>query len=137
MTTSNEKSKLMDRMVEFLRARDVFSEESVIEAFRDEFDGNLREIRLALWEAREHLRLQEGIDFGPMPKTTGWYERKQWHQVERRAQRQRAKGSKAYQRSEERFRLAAEMAPADARERLNTVADRMLLRMAMRSAKES
>lgn len=92
-------------------------------------------VRKLLWEAREVVRLSDGIDFGPLRGWPGVFERKDWSQIERRASNQRAKGTRAHRRAEERLRLAATLAPDQSKERLNEAADRVALRLAMRSAR--
>jgi adenine deaminase len=94
--------------------------------------GEERDFNLLHWEAQEAMRVDEGIDFGPMRKWPGVYERKDWQQTEQRAKKQRAKGTRAHKRAEQKMRLAATAAPDTSKERLSEAADRIALRAAMR-----
>lgn len=94
-----------------------------------------RVLRRLIWEATETLRLEDGIVFGPVRGCPGTFERKEWDQIERRAQRQRRRGTRAHRRAEQSLRIAANAAPDAAKERLNDAADREALRLAMRAAR--
>jgi len=130
MLTKSERARVRGEIVEFLRGVERYYEQDILN--QHALAGPDREI---VWEAREVLRLSDGIDFGPVRGRPGNFERKDWSQIEKRAARQRAKGTRAHRRAEERLRLAAEMAPDQSKDRLNDAADRVALRLAMRAAK--
>jgi hypothetical protein len=108
-----------------------------VQTLRNTFSGyEPREFGLALWRARERMRKEHGVDFGPVRGIPGAFERKEWVDIAKRGERQRAKGTRAHRRAEERLRLASTLAPSEERDRLNDAADRIRLRMAMRNNKK-
>lgn len=130
MLTKEDRKRVVEEIANDLRASERFAEQDVYNKYA--LDGVDRHL---LWQAREVVRQQDGIDFGPIRGWPGNFERKSWEQIERRAQRQRRKGTRAHRRAEERLRLAASLAPTEAQQRMNDAADRLALRVAMRTAK--
>jgi hypothetical protein len=132
MLTKTERLRVRNEIVKYLLGVQRYDEQDICNLHA--LTGIDREI---IWEAREVVRLEHGIDFGPIRNWPGSFERKTWEQIEHRARRQRSKGTRAHRRAEERLRLAATLAPSEAQSRLNDAADRIALRVAMRAAKGS
>ena len=130
MLTKEERARVVNEIAIFLRESERFAEQDLVNKYALEGVD-----RALVWEAKELVRREDGIDFGPIRGWPGNYERKSWEQIEQRAHRQRAKGSRAHRRAEARLRLAAQLAPTDAQQRLSEAADRLALRAAMKAAK--
>lgn len=132
MLTKEERLRVVNEIAVFLRESERFAEQDLVNKYA--LDGIDRTV---IWEAREMVRMEEGIDFGPIRGWPGNFERKSWEQIEKRAHRQRAKGTRAHRRAEARLRLAAQLAPTEAQSRLSEAADRLALRAAMKAARGS
>lgn len=125
--TAEEKKVILSDIVQVLRE----SERVCKLDFHNRWPGNERDINLLVWDACEIVRAEDGIDFGPVYGWPNSLERKAWQSIERRAQRQRARGTRAHKRAEHRMRLAGSLAEdVEARERINAAADRMAMRLA-------
>lgn len=135
MLSKAEQLRIREEIVTYLREVQRFADQDIFNRYPFAEPGDMRTIRLLLWEAREVVRVADGIDFGPVRGWPGTFERKEWSQIETRALRQRAKGTRAHRRAEQRLRLASELAPDSMKERLSDAADRVALRLAMRAAK--
>jgi hypothetical protein len=131
MVTADEVLTMRDWIVAML----LVSERYVMVDIHNRYPGDEGLVARTTWEAREIVRKQHGIDFGPVRGFPGNYERKAWDAIERRAHRQRAKGTRAHKRAEERLRLAQENAPNEAKGRIGDAADRVALRLAFAKAK--
>lgn len=129
--SKEEKSRIKAEMMAEMRTTSRYSLQDFRNRHLPATPGEERDFNLIHWEAQEALR-EEGIDFGPMRKWPGVYERKDWRQTEQRAIKQRAKGTRAHKRAEHKMRLAATAAPDTSKERLSEAADRIALRAAMR-----
>jgi len=132
MLSKGERVRIRDAIVAFLRGAERCTEQDLLNEHA--LHGVDREL---VWQAREIVRVEDGIDFGPVRGWPGTFERKEWRQIAERAQRQRAKGTRAHRRAEQRLRLAAELAPDEAKEGLSEAADRVALRLAMRASREA
>lgn len=107
------------------------SERVVIQDLRNALSGGEpREIELAIWTAREAVRVEDGVDWGPLRGWPGVIERKTWKQIEGRAERQRARGHRARARATQRLSLARDMAEGADKERLARAVEREELRAA-------
>jgi hypothetical protein len=125
----------VDEIMAMLRGVQRYAEQDILNKYVPTTTGELREVRHAIWRARERLRLEDGIVFGSLPGWPGTFHRLDWSQTERQANRQRARGTRAHRRAEEKLRLASTQAPDQSKERLSEAADRIALRVAMRAAK--
>jgi hypothetical protein len=123
---------MIDEIVRMLRPVQRIDMQDIRNKFLPQSAKEERELSQAFWKACQILRLEEGIDFGPLRGWPGVYERKDWSQIEQRAKRQRAKGTRAHRRAAERMRLAAELAPDQSKERLADAADRLEVKNAFR-----
>lgn len=78
-----------------------------------------------IWKARERLRLETGVDFGPVRNLPGYIQRREPKQIAAYAQRQRSKGTRAHVRALGRMRLAASKSTdTKEKERLERMAER-------------
>lgn len=129
--TKDEQRQVLGDIVGYLREVQRFTEQDLL----NKHQGEPRIVRMLIWQAREQVRIEDGVDFGPVRGWPGTFERKEWDQIEKRAQRQRSRGTRAHKRAEERLRLAASLAPTEDQRRMNDAADRIALRLAMRASK--
>jgi hypothetical protein len=121
---------LVKRIVEVLRESARYN----VEDLRNLLVGETpRVVDMTIWRAREVMRMEHGVDFGPVRGFPGEFERKMPSEIASRAERQRAKGSRAHRRAAERFMLAADgSGVTDAeRTRYTHAAERIRLREAM------
>jgi len=130
--SKEEKTRIRTEMMAEMRTAARYSVQDFRNKYLPTTPSEERDFNLLHWEAQELMRVDEGIDFGPMRKWPGVYERKDWRQTEQRAVKQRAKGTRAHKRAEQKMRLAASLAPDTSKERVSEAADRMALRIAMR-----
>jgi hypothetical protein len=130
MLTKEEQTRIVGEIADVLRSVDTYTDQDL--ANRWSLSGRDRKL---IWEAREIVRHTDGIVFGAIPRWPGNFRRLDWSQVERQANRQRGAGTRKHRRAEEKLRLASTLAPEQSKERLNDAADRVALRLAMRSAR--
>lgn len=134
--TKGERATRVAELVEMMRGCERFFEQDVFNRYVPSSTSEVRELRQDLWEAKEVLRVCDGVDFAPLEGwPSGTFGRAPAKQIVGRAERQRARGTRAHRRAAERFRLAATLVPDEERERLESAADRIVLREAMRRAR--
>jgi hypothetical protein len=134
--TKPEKAAMLDLLIDFLHKTDQFSFPNVFDQALGKRNvwrvGEEREFKLLLNRAMNVL-LDEGIDFGVVSGSPGTYERKDYRQSGRRSKGWRKKGLRAFERGVKRALIAAQLAPAEEREKLARSADWQALKLAMAS----
>lgn len=127
--------ELVKRIVDVLAASARYN----VEDLRNMLLGESpRVVEMTIWRAREVMRAEHGVDFGPVRGFPGEFERKMPREIAERAGRQRAKGTRAHRRAAERYMLAADgagVSEAD-RTRYTHAAERIKLREAMARARK-
>ena len=116
--TKAERLKMAGELVTMLLGCERYEEQDVMNKYAPQNTGERRDVRLALWAAREVLRKQHQVDFAPVRGFPEVFQRAPWDLIERRSRRQRAAGRRKERRALERLLLAASLAPEKEKARL-------------------
>ena len=118
---------MKDEMVTWLLTVERFNERDV----GNKWPGTEREVRSALWQAKEVLRLEHGIVFKPTRNHPYEFHRASPGEIERRGLGFGRKSRRKAVRAEELLRLAAEKSHPEEQRRIEELADRQAARNAM------
>lgn len=129
--SKEEREEAMNDLVKTLLVVERIEAQDISNKYNPQSVGELREVSLAFWAAKEFVRKKHGIDFAPVKGFPGLFQRATWEKIIGRSRRQRAAGVRKEKRALERMMLAASLAPEEAKEKLEKSADRMRLKMAL------